>query len=227
MKEFCIYNDEFRGLNLTMNEKALLSIYRYFTIKGEKKCCMMTNRELAKELEINEVYFSKLKKGLKEKGLIKTDGGIRVKYIGVRKTINFEEKDELKSYILKRVKEVNDNFEPSNIELFDKEIGDIWNSSTLTNKNVRVIFEDILSDIVDKIINGYKELVLDSDGLLNEILKIDPKIERSKYVIFQTKNWCSNKYDGNIKKASKKVFSNYDIHRYALELKRVIELNNE
>lgn len=187
----------------------------------------MTNRDLANELEINEVYFSKLKRGLKEKGLIKTDGGIRVKYIGVRKTINFAEKDELKSYILKSVKETNNNFEPSHIELFDKEIGDIWNSSTLNDKNVRVIFEDILSDIVDKIINGYKELILDSDGLLNEILKIDPTIERSKYVIFQTKNWFSNKYDGNIKKTSKKVFSNYDILRYALELKRVIELNNE
>ena len=142
-------------------------------------------------------------------------------------TKTFKEKDELKYYILGSIREVNSNIELSHIELFDKEIEDMWNGSTLNNKNARVIFKDVLDEFVDKIINGYKEIRLDSDELLNEILKIDSKIERNKYVIFQAKNWFSNKYDGSSKRTSKKVFSNYDILRYALELKRVIELNNE
>ena len=227
MKIFSIYSDELKGLGLSMNEKAILSIYKYFTENGAKKCCMIKNNVLAKELEINEAYLGRLKQGLKEKGFIKVDAGGCVKYLGVRQTKTFKEKDELKYYILGCIREVNSNIELSHIELFDKEIEDMWNSSTLNNKNSRVIFKDVLDEFVDKIINGYKEIRLDYDELLNEIVKVDPKIERNKYVIFQAKNWFSNKYDGSGKRTSKKVFSNYDILRYALELKRVIELNNE
>ena len=225
MEKFCIYNDELKGLGLTMNEKALLSIYKYFTEKGKMKCCTLTNRDLANELEINEVYFSKLKRGLKEKGFIATDGGLRVKYLWERNRITFTEKNELKSKLFDCIWELNSNIEYAHLELFDKEIEDVWTCATLNDDNSRVIFEDVLEDIVNKIILNYKEYQLNQDELLDKIIKVDPKIEINRYVTVQVKSWFNNKTDRNNKK-TKKTFSNYDILLYASELGKVRDLNN-
>lgn len=225
MEKFCVYNDELKGLGLTMNEKALLSIYKYFTEQGKMKCCTLTNRDLANELEINEIYFSKLKRGLKEKGFITTDGGLRVKYLGVRNRITFTEKNELKSKLFDCIWELNSNIEYAHLELFDKEIENVWTCATLTDDNSRVIFEDVLEDLVNKIILNYKEYQLNQDELLDKIIKVDPKIERNMYVTVQVKSWFNNKIDRNNKK-TKKTFSNYDILLYASELGKVRDLNN-
>lgn len=70
---------------ITWTEKALLSIYYYFTTEGKYKCCSMKNEDLYKnELKISKNTFERAKKHLKELGYIRTNGGIRVWYLGIK-----------------------------------------------------------------------------------------------------------------------------------------------
>lgn len=70
--------------NLSFAEKGLLSIYKYYTEEGKLGCCTMTNESINEQfLQVHINTFKKFKKHLKELGYISTDGGIRVKYIGV------------------------------------------------------------------------------------------------------------------------------------------------
>lgn len=70
--------------NISHTEMILLSIYKYYTEEGKLGCCTMTNESINEQfLHVNEKTFKKCKKHLKDLGYISTDGGIRVKYIGV------------------------------------------------------------------------------------------------------------------------------------------------
>jgi len=71
-----------KKLNIT--EKAVLSIYKYYTEKGKYKCCTLTKPQIADEIGISVDYMKDIKKHLKELGYIRTDGGIRVIYLGVQ-----------------------------------------------------------------------------------------------------------------------------------------------
>ena len=64
------------------NEKLLLSIYVFYTVKGNKHCCMLTNATLAERIGVSEREIMRYKNHLKELGLIETNGGIKVWYKG-------------------------------------------------------------------------------------------------------------------------------------------------
>ena len=87
---------EFGKLKLTQIEEKLLATYRYYTIKGDYHHCTLTNKKLAEMLYVNERSIKRAKKKLKELGYIKTNGGIRVWYvgIGVEETETVDEVDE-------------------------------------------------------------------------------------------------------------------------------------
>ena len=70
--------------NLNITEKVVLSIYKYYTEKGKYKCCSLSKHQIADELGISVDYMKDIKKHLNELGYIRSDGGIRVIYIGVQ-----------------------------------------------------------------------------------------------------------------------------------------------
>ncbi len=67
---------------LNSNEKYLLSLYWYFTTKGDKHCCKLTNKEIQDELGMKRATFFRTKEHLKELGLIRYNGGIKVWFVG-------------------------------------------------------------------------------------------------------------------------------------------------
>lgn len=72
-----------KDLNLT--EKIIYSIYYFYTFNGDG-CCHLTNDTLATTLGVSKETFRKAKMRLKNKGYIKTDGGIKVEATGVNIT---------------------------------------------------------------------------------------------------------------------------------------------
>ena len=69
---------------LTSTEKMVLALYKYYTEQGNYKCCSLTKPQIAEDLGISVDYMKKIKTHLKDLGYIKTDGGIRVIYVGVQ-----------------------------------------------------------------------------------------------------------------------------------------------
>ena len=70
---------------LSDKECFVLSIYRYYTIEGDMHCCMLSNSDICKMARLKDKsHFGKIKKHLKDLGYIRTDGGIKVTYLGVK-----------------------------------------------------------------------------------------------------------------------------------------------
>lgn len=69
---------------LSSTEKMVLAIYKYYTEEGKNKCCSLSKPQIADELGISVDYMKDIKKHLKELGYIRTDGGIRVIYLGTQ-----------------------------------------------------------------------------------------------------------------------------------------------
>ena len=69
--------------NLKGMERILLAFYWYYTVNGDLHCCVMKNEDVCKKIGISDVRkMQRFKSHLKELGLIKTDGGIKVYYVG-------------------------------------------------------------------------------------------------------------------------------------------------
>lgn len=75
-KEF-YKNVELKGL-----ERDVLALYKYYTENGTSKCCCLNNSQIADIFCVSERYLRMVKRHLKELGYIRTDGGIKVYYIG-------------------------------------------------------------------------------------------------------------------------------------------------
>lgn len=79
-----IPNEILKLKDINITEKVVLSIYKYYTEQGKYKCCSLSKPQIADELGISVDYVKDIKKHLKELGYIKTDGGIRVIYLGIK-----------------------------------------------------------------------------------------------------------------------------------------------
>ena len=79
-----IPNEILKVKDLNITEKVVLAIYKYYTEQGKYKYCSLSKPQIADELGISVDYVKDIKKHLKELGYIKTDGGIRVIYVGVQ-----------------------------------------------------------------------------------------------------------------------------------------------
>ena len=64
--------------NLSWNEKALYSVYYFFTFKGKNHVCTLTNEKLSQRLGMCHGTLRGVKRNLIDKGYIKTNGGISV-----------------------------------------------------------------------------------------------------------------------------------------------------
>ena len=79
-----IPNEIIKLKDINITEKVVLSIYKYYTEQGKYKCCSLSKPQIADELGISVDYVKDIKKHLKELGYIRTDGGIRVIYLGIQ-----------------------------------------------------------------------------------------------------------------------------------------------
>ena len=84
MEGIFIPNEILKLKDINITEKVVLSIYKYYTEQGKYKCCSLSKPQIADELGISVDYVKDIKKHLKELGYIRTDGGIRVIYLGVQ-----------------------------------------------------------------------------------------------------------------------------------------------
>ena len=70
---------------LSVKECIVLSIYRYYTVNGNFHYCALSNDEMCKMSRLKDKsHFGKIKKHLKDLGYIRTDGGVKVTYLGVK-----------------------------------------------------------------------------------------------------------------------------------------------
>lgn len=65
-------------------ERDVLAIYKYYTENGKNKCCNLNNTQIADILNVSTRYLRMVKKHLNDLGYIRTDGGIKVTYLGVQ-----------------------------------------------------------------------------------------------------------------------------------------------
>ena len=76
---------------LSDKECMVLAVYWYYTVEGSLHCCKLPNKEVCKKVRLNDDRrLRRIKQHLKDLGLIKTDGGITVTYIGNK---NIDEND--------------------------------------------------------------------------------------------------------------------------------------
>lgn len=79
---------------LNNTESMVLSIYRYYTINGDLHYCTLKNEDICKMVRLkDESNLRRIKKHLKELGFIRTDGGIKVTYLGVKEDLNVPHKE--------------------------------------------------------------------------------------------------------------------------------------
>jgi hypothetical protein len=94
-KGIWIPDEILQDTRLDLSVKAVLAVYKYYTIEGELHCCVMTNEQIADKIGISIPTVQRAKRLLKKLKLIKSDGGIKVWYKGYQNdTHNNSEKAE-------------------------------------------------------------------------------------------------------------------------------------
>lgn len=84
MEGVFIPSEFYKDKNLNGLERDVLALYKYYTENGKYKCCSLTCQQVADEFDISVWYINKIKKHLKDLGYIRSDGGVKVIYIGIQ-----------------------------------------------------------------------------------------------------------------------------------------------
>ena len=82
MEGIFIPKEFYKNIELKGLERDILALYKYYTENGTSKCCCLNNSQIAEIFCVSERYLRMVKRHLKELGYIRTDGGIKVYYIG-------------------------------------------------------------------------------------------------------------------------------------------------
>ena len=195
--------DEFFELNLTHTEIMVLSFYKYYTEKGKMKCCKQPNESIYTKLHISEKTFKKVKKHLKELGYIRTDGGIRVYYLGVGNDVKETEITETKpvNETVEEVDEVEEQFEEKVNKTESTENEEVDETDDKTNNKI-----DNKKDIVMEKSNV--ERIIDT---LGDFYKTPEKL---KYFYDKQQEW--------VDKINQADYKELSISTYASQIKLVI-----
>lgn len=84
MEYLLIPKEFYKNKELNGMERDVLALYKYYTENGNNKCCSLNNTQIAEFLNVSTRYLRMVKKHLKDLGYIRTDGGIKVIYLGVQ-----------------------------------------------------------------------------------------------------------------------------------------------
>ena len=80
-------NTELKGL-----ERDVLALYKYYTENGNNKCCSLNSVQIAEMFNVSSRYIKSVRQHLKELGYIRTDGGIKVIYVGIKGEVQLPSK---------------------------------------------------------------------------------------------------------------------------------------
>ena len=194
---------EFGKLKLTQIEEKLLATYRYYTLlKNGYHHCALTNKKLAEMLYVNERSIKRAKKKLKDLGYIKTNGGIRVWYVG----IDIEETE-----IVDEVEEVNETVEEVDEveEQFEEKV-----NKTESTENEEV---DETDDKTNNKIDNKKDIVMEKSNVeriidtLGDFYKTPEKL---KYFYDKQQEW--------VDKINQADYKELVVSTYASQIKLVI-----
>lgn len=173
--------DEIKTLKtINLAEKVLLSIYWYYT-NGKLKCCKKTNEDIYNELMVSKNTFHRMKTHLKELGYIRTDGGIRVYYLGVENKMTESDPEE---QITEEVEPVIDEVEEpteTDIEPVEEEVETEIVKQEIT-ENEEVIEEDIAKQVETDIVME-KENKSNFDKLVEQLPDEYKHEEMVKYLM--------------------------------------------
>lgn len=183
MNGLFIPNEIEKLTTLNWTEKALLAKYWYFSDK-KLKCCKKTNDDLCKELMVSEKTFKRMKKHLKELGYIRTDGGIRVYYLGVKPKTAVEETVEEPQIIKKEtVKKVENKPIVEETVIKNTDMG---------NTNFERIYEQLPNEYKNEDIKNY--VVSAKKDWVNTINTCSPGALNVDLLITQLKKFITNKF---------------------------------
>ena len=201
--------NEIAKLNtLNWTEKVLLSIYWYRN-NGKLKCCKMRNEDIYKELMVSKNTFHRMKTHLKELGYIRTDGGIRVYYLGVGNDFEETETVEEKEQVDETETDIEQVDETeTDIEQVDETETDIVKQEITENEKVIEQVDEIdnKTDIVMEKSNV--ELIIDT---LGDFYKTPEKL---KYFYDKKQEW--------VDKINQADYKELSISTYASQIKSVI-----
>lgn len=82
MEELFIPSEFYKDKNLKGLERDILALYKYYTETENNRCCSMNSVQIAEYFNVSSRYIKSVKKHLKDLGYIRTDGGIKVYYVG-------------------------------------------------------------------------------------------------------------------------------------------------
>ena len=84
MEGVFIPSEFYKDKNLKGLERDVLALYKYYTENGTSKCCCLNSVQIAEYFNVSSRYIKSVRKYLKELGYIRTDGGIKVIYVGLK-----------------------------------------------------------------------------------------------------------------------------------------------
>lgn len=87
-----IPSEFYKDKNLKGLERDVLALYKYYTENGTSKCCCLNSVQIAEYFNVSSRYIKSVRKYLKELGYIRTDGGIKVIYVGLKGEPEFPSK---------------------------------------------------------------------------------------------------------------------------------------
>ena len=206
MKGFFIPLD-FGKLKLTQIEEKLLATYRYYTLlKNGYHHCALTNKKLAEMLYVNERSIKRAKKKLKDLGYIKTNGGIRVWYVG----IDIEETE-----IVDEVEEVNETVEE--VDEVDESVEEKVEKEIVKQESTENEEVDETDDKTNNKIDNKKDIVMEKSNVeriidtLGDFYKTPEKL---KYFYDKQQEW--------VDKINQADYKELSISTYASQIKLVI-----
>ena len=150
--------DEIKTLKtINLAEKVLLSIYWYYT-NGKLKCCKKTNEDIYNELMVSKNTFHRMKTHLKELGYIRTDGGIRVYYLGVcndvkdKEMTETEEVEEVEEKVEEKVNktEITENEEVVEEDIVKQDIVKQVETDKVMEKENKTNFDKLVEQLPDE-----------------------------------------------------------------------------
>ena len=201
--------DEIKTLKtINLAEKVLLSIYWYYT-NGKLKCCKKTNEDIYNELMVSKNTFHRMKTHLNELGYIRTDGGIRVYYLGVENKITESDTEE---QITEEVDETVDEVEEpteTDIEPVEEKVEEKVNKTEITEN------EEV--DKTNNKIDNKKDIVMEKSNIeriidtLGDFYKTPEKL---KYFYDKQQEW--------VDKINQADYKELTVSTYASQIKLVI-----
>lgn len=210
---------EFGKLKLTQIEEKLLATYRYYTLlKNGYHHCALSNKKLAEMLYVNERSIKRAKKKLKELGYIKTNGGIRVWYvgIGVEETETFEEVDEVDEVEEQVEEKVDEVYEVNEVDEVEEQV----NETEITENEEVIEEEPVKKDIVKPV---ETDIVMEKDNKTN----FDKLVEQlpDEYKHEEMVKYLMSEKSDKIEYINSVDFSKLNTVMYVSQFKKIISDN--